>query len=156
VLCALRSVVVLDVAGAALRLVGRDRVECGGAFELGEDRRVAAAEVVGQHVQPATMGHPDHDLLGAVAGSEADHLVEHRHRHIDTLDRKLVLAEVGLVHEALERVNLDQSLEQRPLLVAAQRLAEGATLDLLAQPDALAMRSDVLDLERDRAAVDLP
>ena len=66
-----------------------------------------------------------------------------------------MLAEVGLVHEALERVDLDQALEQRLALVGGQRMAEGAGLDVLAQPHALAVRGDVLDLIRDRPAVGL-
>ena len=63
--------------------------------------------------------------------------------------------EVGLVHEALERVDLDEPPEQPLLLVGRQRLAERAGLDLLPQPDALAVRGDVLDLVGDRAAVGL-
>ena len=59
------------------------------------------------------------------------------------------------MHEALERVDLDQALEQRLALLVRERLAEGARLDLLAQPHALAVAGDVLDLVRDRAAVGL-
>ena len=151
---ALRAVVVLDVARAALRDRRHD-LERRGALELGEDRVVGAAEVVGEHVQPAAVGHPDDDLLAAVRGRQLDQLVEHRHGHVEALDRELVLAEVGLVHEALERVDLDQPLEQRAALVVGQLVAEGAGLDVLAQPHALAVRGDVLDLVGDRAAVGL-
>ena len=146
--------VVLDVAGPALR-DRRDRLERGGALELGEDRLVGAAEVVGEHVEPAAVGHADDDLAGAVRGAELDQLVEHRDGHVQALDGELLLAEVGLVHEALERVDLDQALEQRLLLLGGQRLAERARLDVLAQPDALAVAADVLDLVGDRAAVGL-
>ncbi len=59
------------------------------------------------------------------------------------------------MHEALQRVDLDQALEQREPLVAGQRLAERPGLDLLAQPHALAVGGDVLDLIRDRPAVGL-
>jgi hypothetical protein len=83
--------------------------------------------------------HANDDLLAAVRRRELDQLVEHRHGHVEALDRELVLAEVGLVHEALQRVDLDEALEQRPALVACQRLAERARLDLLAQPHALAV-----------------
>ena len=91
----------------------------------------------------------------AVDRGELDQLVEHRDGHVHALDRELLLAEVGLVHEALERVHLDQALQQRPLLVGGQRAAERAGLDVLAQPDPLAVRGDVLDLVGDRAAVGL-
>ena len=146
--------VVLDVAGAALGDRGH-RLERRGALELGEDRVVGAAEVVGEHVQPPAVGHADHDLARTVGGRQLDQLVEHRHRHVEALDRELVLAEVGLVHEALERVDLDQAPEQPLALLGRERLAEGARLDVLAQPHALAVGGDVLDLIGDRAAVGL-
>ena len=151
---ALGAVVVLDVAGAALRDRGHG-LDRGGALELAPDRLVGAAEVVGEHVEPAAVGHADHDLAGAVGRRELDHLVEHRHRHVEALDRELLLAQVGLVHEALERVDHRQAAQERGRLVVGERLAEGARLDLLAQPHALAVRGDVLDLVGDRAAVGL-
>ena len=151
---ALGAVVVLDVAGAALRdrRHGLDRRR---ALELAEDRLVGAAEVVGEHVEPAAVRHAEHDLAGAVGGRQLDHLVEHRDGHVQALDRELLLAQVGLVHEALERVDLRQPPQQLALLLVRQRRAERAGLDLLAQPHALAVRGDVLDLVGDRAAVGL-
>ena len=49
----------------------------------------------------------------ADARRELDQLVEHRDRHVQPLDRELMLAEVGLVHEPLQRIHLDEALEQR-------------------------------------------
>ena len=138
---ALGAVVVLDVAGAALR-DRRDRLERRGALELGEDRVVRAAEVVGEHVEAAAVGHPDHDLARAARRRQLDQLVEHRHGHVEALDRELLLAEVGLVHEALERVDLGQPLAAAP---SAPRSPSGVRnvpdLDRLAQPQALAVRA---------------
>ena len=151
---ALGAVVVLDVAGAALR-DRRHGLDRRGALELAEDRLVRAPEAVGEHVQPAAVRHPDHDLARALRGGQLDHLVEHRDRHVQALDRELLLAQVGLVHEALERVDLRQPAQQRALLLVRQRRAVRAGLDLLAQPGALAVRRDVLDLVGDRAAVGL-
>ena len=108
-----------------------------------------------EYVQPPAVRHPDHDFARALGGRQLDQLVEHRDGHVESLDRELFLAQVGLVHEALERVDLGQPLEQRLLLLGAQRLAEGARLDRLAQPQPLPVRSDVLDLVGDRAAVGL-
>ena len=104
---ALGAVVVLHVAGAALR-DRRDGLERGGALELGEDRVVRPAEVVGQDVQPAAVGHAHDDLARPVRRRELDQLVEHRHGHVEALDGELLLPEVGLVQEALEGVDLDE------------------------------------------------
>ena len=151
------AVVVLDVAGAALRDLGDglDDLERRGALELAEDRLVGAAEVVGEHVQAAAMRHPDDDLARAVGCAELDHLVDHRDRHVEALDRELLLTEVGLVQEALQRVDRDQAAQQAALLLGRHRRAVDAGLDPLAQPDALAMARDVLDLVGDDAAVGL-
>ena len=146
--------VVLDVAGAALRDRG-DRLERRGALELGEDRVVGTAQVVGQHVEASAVGHADDDLARAAGGGQLDQLVEHRDGHVESLDRELLLAQVGLVHEALERVDLGQAPQQRLLLVGGERGAEATRLDRLAQPQPLAVRRDVLDLVGDRTAVGL-
>ena len=115
---ALGAVVVLDVAGAALRDRG-DGLDRGRALELAEDRLVRAAQVVREHVQAAAVGHADDDLARALGGGELDHLVEHRDGHVQALDRELLLAQVGLVHEALERVHLRQPAQQRDCFSSA-------------------------------------
>ena len=84
---ALGAVVVLDVAGAALGQ-GGDRLERRGALELGEDRVIGPAQVVGQDVEAAAVGHADHDLAGAAGRRQLDELVEHRHRHVQALDAR--------------------------------------------------------------------
>ena len=99
------------------------------------------------------MGHPDHDLVGAVLAGERRDLVEHRHGHVQSLDREHLLAEVGLLEEALELEDLDQPREQAALLVGGQRRAVQAGLDHLPQPHPLLVGGEVLDLVGDRAAV---
>ena len=59
------------------------------------------------------------------------------------------------MQELLERLDCRQSREQAALLVRRQRLAVLARLDHLAQPEALLVTADVLDLVGDRAAVDV-
>ena len=65
------AVVVLDVAGAAVGdrrdRLHRARAACR-ALELGEDRFDRAAEVVGEDAEPAAVGHPEDDLVGAARG----------------------------------------------------------------------------------------
>ena len=150
----LGAVVVLDVAGAAVGDRGDrlDRVERLRALELGQDRLDRAAEVVGEHAEPAAVGHPDHDLLGAVLAGQGRDLVEHRHDDVEALDREHLLAQVGLLEEALELEDLDQPGEQRRFS-SGERRPVGAGLDHLPQPHPLLVRGEVLDLVRDRAAV---
>ena len=83
------------------------------------------------------MSHADHDLLGAVLAGERGDLVDHRHGHVEALDREHLLAEVGLLQEALELEDLDQPAQQAPLLVGRERRAVPAGLDHLPQPHAL-------------------
>ena len=148
----LGAVVVLDVAGARVRHRG-DRlhpVERLRALELGQDRLDRAAEVVGEDAEPAAVGHPDHDLLGAVLARQGGDLVDHRHGHVEALDREHLLAQVGLLQEALELEHLDQPREQRALLLGRERRAVPAGLDHLPQPHPLLVRGEVLDLVGDR------
>ena len=88
----LRGEVVLDVARAAF-WVGDDGLEGALAFELAQDRLVRAADDVREHVQSATVGHPDHDVERALSGAELDRLVEHRHHRVEPFERELLLAE---------------------------------------------------------------
>ena len=101
------------------------------------------------------MGHAEDDLLGAAAVGEGDQLVEHRHDRVEPLDREDLLAQVGLLDEALELEDVDQPLQQAAFLVLGERLAVGAGLDHLAQPGALLVGGEVLELVGDRAAVGL-
>ena len=135
------TVVVLDVAGSTLRNFGYglDYLNGRGSLELAKDCLVWAAEVVGQHVEAATVSHSDHYFSRARAGRKLNRLVDHRHGHVEAFDRELLLAEVGLVHEAFERVDCQQSAQQRALLLWLQRLAVETALNSLTQPGALAV-----------------
>ena len=125
------------------------------ALELAQDRLVRPADHVGEHVEPAAVRHADHDLVGARLGRELDRLVEHRDHRVQALDRELLLAEEGPPQVLLEALDLGQPREQALLLVVGELRAVAAGLDRVAQPDPLLVVRDVLDLVRDRAAVDL-
>ena len=108
--------VVLDVAGPALG-IGDDRFDRPLALELTQDRLVRPSDGVRERVQPATVRHPDHDLVGAVRGRQLDRLVEHRHERVEPLERELLLTEKRLAQVLLESLGLGEPLEQRPSLV---------------------------------------
>ena len=146
------AVVVLHVAGAALgrRGVHGQRLL---ALEFGEDRLVGPADRVREHVETAAVGHAHHHLARAVGRAELDRLVEHGHERVEALDRELLLAQEGLVQIALQGLDLRQAPQQPPPGLLVERLAVGTRLDRLAQPHALLVVGDVLDLVGDRARV---
>ncbi len=146
------AVVVLHVTGAAL---GRElpALHLTPALELREDRLVRPPHGVGQHVEPAAVGHADHHVACARGGRPLDGEVEHGHQHVHAFDREPLLAEVALVEEFLQRLHLGQAPKQRALFLGRERLPVRARLDLLPQPDPLLVGSDVLDLVGHRAAV---
>ena len=98
---------------------------------------------------------PSDGLGDAGLGGQHDHLVEHQHHHVEALDRELLLAEERAVQVVLERLDAQQAVEDVAPLVGRQRLRVGAGLDGLAQPEALAVAREVLDLVRDRPRVGL-
>ena len=151
---ALRAEVVLHVVGPALRR-GRGLDACPSGLELGEDRLVADPDHVRQDVQPAAVCHADHHLAGALVRGVAEDDVEHRHEGIEPLDAEAFLAEVGLVQEALERLDAHEALEQCDAVIGLHRSPMLARLDHAAEPDALGVRGDVLDLVGDRPGVRL-
>ena len=80
--------VVLDVAGSPLRDLGHrlDNLNGRSSFELAKDRLVRAAEVVGENVEAAAVGHPDHYLARTGLRCQLNRLVDHRHGHVKALD----------------------------------------------------------------------
>ena len=146
--------VVLDVAACAFRR-RCDRLDRSLALELAENLRVRPPDDVREDVEPTAMRHSDHDLVRAGLDPEPDRLVEHRNHHVEPLDRELLLPEERPLEVVLEALDLRQTLEEPSALFAAQRLAVAAGLDRMAEPDAFLVVRDVLDLIRDRPAVDL-
>ena len=84
-----------------------------------------------------------------------DRFVEHRDERVDALDREALHAHVCPPEESLEPIDFGQPLEQRFLLVVRQRFRRFARLDGLAEPLALRLLAEVLELVRERAAIEL-
>ncbi len=87
-----RGEVVLHIARSALR-VGHERVDRAFALELAQQSRVGPTDGVCEDVEPAAVRDPDQDLVRSRLRSELDGLVEHRHEHVQALDRELLLAD---------------------------------------------------------------
>ncbi len=151
---AVRAEVVLHVARAALR-VGDDGLDHPLALELADDLLVRHPDRVREDVEPAAVGHPDHDLARAVRGRELDRRVEHRDHHVEALDRELLLAEERPAEVPLHPLDLAEPRVERALLCGVERSAVPPRLDRLPEPDALLVAGDVLDLVGHRPAVRL-
>ena len=137
--------VVLHVAGAL------DRARVDVALELAEDLGVLLADDVGQHVEPATVGHADADLVEVGLGRGLADLVEQRDRGLAALEAEPLLTHELRLQEGLERLGLVE-LEEDPQLLLAGRLAV-RLLDPLLDPAALLGVHDVHVLDAGRPAV---
>ncbi len=70
------------------------------------------------------MRDPDQHLVRAGLGCELDGLVEHRHEHVEALDRELLLADEGTPEVRLERLDLREAAQQASTLVGLEVEAE--------------------------------
>jgi hypothetical protein len=61
------------------------------------------------------MGHTEHHIARPRFSGSLDGEVEHRHQHVHAFDGKSLVAEVGLVEETLQGIDLGQPLEQPAL-----------------------------------------
>ena len=101
--------VVLDVAAAPFG-IDDERVVRPLPLELAEHGLVGAADGVDEGVQPAAVGHADHDLVRARLRRDLDRLVEHRDQHVEPFERELLLAEERAAQVLLESLDLREAL----------------------------------------------
>ncbi len=132
----------------ALHITGREI-----RLELAEDHIEWLVQDVGQDVEPATMGHSDHDLLDSDRRGRVDQSLEHRNQRGGAFERESFLSYVLHVQELLEGVGDPQSLQQ----VDTRRGLEDGTvadrLHALLEPFASLALGDPHELDADRAAV---
>ena len=131
------------------RALGRLRVEV--PLELGEDLLVRLADDVGEHVEPAAVGHADDDLVEAALGRRLQDLVEQRDDALAALEREPLLTDVLGLQEGLERLGRVEPDQDVALLL--RRGLGVAPLDPLLDPAPLLGILDVHVLDADAAAV---
>ena len=108
------------------------------------------------HTQSAPVRHPHHDVTGAVIGEQLQRFLQHHDHRVEAFDREGLLPQEGAAQVAVHGFDLGQPAQQLELAFRAERLAIATGLDPLAQPVALFVTRDVLDLIGDRRAVGLP
>jgi hypothetical protein len=140
--------VVLHVA------VAHGEVGHGGAFELRENLLVGFAHDVGQHVQPAAVGHANHHFLHAQFGAFANDGVEGGDGGFAAFERKAFLPQKFGVQEVFEHHGLVQLLQDALLVLHAGVEGQRVALHFFAEPVQHLRVADVHVLEADGAGVD--
>ena len=140
-----RAEVVLDVA----RALDGCRVHV--ALELTEDLVVALADDVGEHVQPAAVGHAEDRAVDVRVGGRRQHGVQDGDGRLRTFETEALGADVLGGQEPLQRLGGVEPLEQVLQRVGVE--LELDTLHLRLDPALLLRVLDVHVLDADRAAV---
>ena len=122
-------------------------------FELAEDVDRLLADDVGQHVQPAAMGHGHHHFDNAVVGGCFQGEIQQRNQRLGAFQRKRLGAQILLADEFFEDHGVGQPSEDSQLDIARRRFVELALLDSLLQPFAHVAVGDVHVIEADEAAI---
>ena len=137
--------------GRALDVLGIGGI----ALELREDRGVGLAHEVGEHVEPAAMGHADDDLVQAELAAALEDLLQRRDQRFAAVEAEALGAGVFLVEEPLEHLGRGQPLQDRPLAHVGEAGLVVAALDALLDPGLLGRILDVHVLDADLAAIGL-
>ena len=139
---ALGAAVVLHVAGPARVVAGLvdplHRVP-----EFGQNVFVGFVKDVGQHVEPAPVGHADQDVAGVVLRGLADHPVQDEDHGVQAFDGEPGLAGESPVQELLENLHLGETVEDGQCALVIFRGSEPPRFRGLLQPFPLSGHLDV-------------
>ena len=145
--------VVLHVAGC---VETGDLSPCRRELERVEDQLVGVIGDVRDDREPSAVGHSQDRLTNAIVRDHGHERLEHGHEGIESFDGEGLLSEECRALVSLHRVDLGEALEKTQPVLDGELRPVLAGFDVLAQPHALLMARDVLDLERDGAAVRAP
>ncbi len=125
------------------------------AFKLIEQSLRRLAQDIDQHVQAATMGHADHQLLDAVVAGRTHDVVDHRDQAVAAFQREALLADILGVQVALQTFGCGQAIQHALLAGLVQGALARSLFQPAVDPVALLMIADVHELGADRAGVGL-
>ncbi len=121
--------------------------------EFAENILRAFVHDVGQHVQPAAVGHAQHDFLDALIAGLFDGQVEQRNQAFGPFERKSLGADEALLDEFFEDHGTGQPPENPQLFLAFEDEAVFAPFHAIKQPLADAQVVHVHELHADRPAI---
>ena len=127
-----------------------------GALELGEKIFGLLAEDIDQHVEPAPVRHPEHELARAHLRADLDHAVERRDHRLAAFDREALLGDVAGVKKALEGLAFGQPPEDEAAGLGAEQLVIARGLHPVLEPVALLGVLDMGVFDADASAVGFP
>ncbi len=142
---------VFDVAGA-FHFVRRE----GATLEFVEDRPVRLAHHLGQHIEPAAMGHAEHDFPHAQRAAALDDLLQRRDQRFAAVQTEALGAGIFDVEELLEPLRLNQLVEDRLLAFVGEGDFLVRPLDALLDPAFFGRIGNVHELHAQRRAIGSP
>ncbi len=107
---------------------------CVHVFEFTEDVLRVFAQNVGQHVEPAPVGHAEDDFVDALLAGVLDGQIEQRNERFRTFQREAFRPDVFFTNEFLENDGVGQAGQNAQLLVPAQLDAVAGAFHPLLQP----------------------
>ncbi len=125
----------------------------GAALEFVEDLAIGLAHHIGEHVQPAAMGHAEHDFLDAQLAAALDDLLERGNGGFAAVQAEALGADEADAGEFLEAFGFDQLVEDRALAFWRERDLLVRPFDAALQPILLLGIVDVHELVADAAAI---
>jgi hypothetical protein len=124
--------------------------------ELVEDLPVGLAQDIGEDVEPAAVGHAEHDVLHAEMAAALNDLLQGRDHGLAAVEPEALGAEEFEPAEFFEDLGLDQLVEDCLLAFRREGDLLVAALDPLLQPQALLGIVDVHVFVADGAAIGAP
>ncbi len=123
------------------------------ALELVEDLAIGFGQHVGQHVEPAAMGHAEHDLAHPHLAAALDNLLQGRDHRFAAVEAEALGAEKPQGAELLEPLRFDQLGKNRFLAVESEMDVLVRPFDAALQPVLLFGVVDVEEFVADPAAI---
>ena len=142
---------IFDVARAA-DILGIGRA----AGEFGEDRAIGLGHDVGEHVEPAAMGHAEHHRDDAVLAAIFDHRLQRRHHRLAAVEPEPLGADIFAGEELLPLLGLDDLGQDRFLALGREDDLGVLALHPVLEEAALLEVVDVHIFEADMAAIIAP
>ena len=125
------------------------------AFEFLEQHRRGLAQGIDQHVEAATVGHANHNLINAKRTAATDGFIHGNDQRLAAFERETLLPDILGVQVALQGFGSGQTFENAFFLFAVEGRPRADAFQLVLQPALLIVIRHVHVLDTDGAAIRL-